>query len=108
MAGARTSLTRFVTTDYVLDEAATLFKARGHGQLAAAVFEITWSSAACRIEWTGPSRFEHAKRFFFQYDDHGYSFTDCVSFVVMSELGLTKAFATDRHFVEAGFELVLS
>lgn len=29
---------RFVTTDYVLDETATLLKARGHGLLVAGVF----------------------------------------------------------------------
>ncbi|MGH7943662.1 MAG: hypothetical protein ACREH8_17335 [Opitutaceae bacterium] len=43
-------------------------------------------------------RFESAKVFFRKHADHGYSFTDCTSFVVMRELGISDALTTDRHF----------
>jgi predicted nucleic acid-binding protein len=33
------------------------------------------------------------------------SLVDCVSFTVMKDLGLTTAFAFDRHFEQAGFAL---
>ena len=59
------------------------------------------------MEWIGPQRFELAKAFFRKHADHGYSFTDCTSFVVMRELALTEALTTDRHFVEAGFKALL-
>lgn len=36
------------------------------------------------------------------------SLVDCVSFYVMSERGLTRAFALDRHFAERGFDIVPS
>ena len=39
MARAARDRGRFVTTDYVLDEAVTLLKARGHGELIAPLFE---------------------------------------------------------------------
>lgn len=39
---------------------------------------------------------------------HGYSFTDCLSFVVMADHGIQEAFATDRHFNEAGFTALLA
>ena len=44
---------------------------------------------------------------FAEHIDHGYSFTDCASFVVMSELGIRDALTTDRHFTEAGFRALL-
>ena len=50
MAQAARSQGRFVTTDYVLDEAVTLLKARGHGALLAPLFDTIDNSAATRIE----------------------------------------------------------
>jgi uncharacterized protein len=39
--------------------------------------------------------------------DKGWSFTDCISFVVMEEQGLTEALTTDHHFEQAGFKALL-
>ena len=39
--------------------------------------------------------------------DKGWSFTDCISFVVMKEQGLVEALTTDRHFTQAGFKALL-
>ncbi len=39
--------------------------------------------------------------------DKEWGLTDCLSFVVMQERGLTDALTTDRHFVQAGFEALL-
>jgi uncharacterized protein len=64
-------------------------------------------SAGIRLEWIGPDRFNAAKAFFRKHADHGYSFTDCTSFVVMRELRLTEALTTDEHFAEAGFRALL-
>ena len=35
--------------------------------------------------------------------DKNWSLTDCISFVVMQERGLTEALTTDHHFEQAGF-----
>jgi hypothetical protein len=35
------------------------------------------------------------------------SFVDCASFVLMRELGLADALAADRHFEQAGFNILL-
>jgi predicted nucleic acid-binding protein len=35
--------------------------------------------------------------------DKGWSLVDCASFVVMREMGIVEALATDRHFEQAGF-----
>ena len=36
--------------------------------------------------------------------DKDWSLTDCISFVAMKDRGITKAFTTDHHFEQAGFE----
>jgi uncharacterized protein len=97
----------FVTTDYILDEAATLLRTRGHGHLVRALFEAVIGSAACRIEWMDPDRFARTQRFFLKHSDQSWSFTDCFSFVVMHGLGLRDALTTDAHFRQAGFNPLL-
>jgi predicted nucleic acid-binding protein len=96
-----------VTTDYILDETATLLKARGGGHRLAQFFQFVTNSNAIRIEWMHSARFTKATEFLLRHADHGYSFTDCVSFVVMRELRLTESLTTDKHFPEAGFRALL-
>ncbi len=39
--------------------------------------------------------------------DKEWSLTDCISFVIMQERGLTEALTTDKHFQQAGFIVLL-
>jgi hypothetical protein len=39
--------------------------------------------------------------------DKDWGLTDCVSFVVMSDLGLKEALTADKHFQQAGFRALL-
>lgn len=39
--------------------------------------------------------------------DKEWSFTDCISFVVMEREGITEALSADRHFAQAGFRALL-
>lgn len=45
---------------------------------------------------------EKALDLFEKYDDKSFSFTDCISFVVMQDLRIQEAFAFDDHFVQMG------
>lgn len=98
---------RLILTDYIIDEAATLAKMRAGAHASLRLLEIVDRSAAFSIIWIGPERFKSARAFFRKHADHGYSFTDCTSFVVMRELDITDALTTDRHFIEAGFKALL-
>jgi len=100
---ARASQRGFVTTDYVLDETATLLKARSHGHLLASFFDTLATSNICRIEWTDSVRFGAVQDFFLKHIGHAWSFTDCLSFRVMKESRLQEALTKDTHFAEAGF-----
>jgi predicted nucleic acid-binding protein len=48
-----------------------------------------------------------AWRVFSTYRDKGWSFTDCVSRVVMERLGITTAAAFDEHFHQFGMVAVV-
>jgi hypothetical protein len=96
-----------VTTDYVLDETATLLRARSQERVVSDFFDYVDRSRALSVEWITPRRFNEVRRFFEAHSDHDYSFTDCVSFLVMQERAIGEALTKDRHFVEAGFLALL-
>jgi len=100
--------TRFVTTDYVLDETATLLKARRHVKLLAMLFSVLRDSRACRLEWMDLERFGEVEQYFLKHADQEWSFTDCASFVVMRRLRLRAALTKDAHFRAAGFQPLLA
>ena len=104
---ARRQKRAFVTTDYVLDETATLLKMRGFAHRITAFFEIIDESRACRIEWMDSARFQETRAFFLKHGDQAWSFTDCMSFLVMKQLGLRDALTKDEHFRQAGYNVLL-
>ena len=96
-----------VATDYVIAETINLAVARRGRLVADRVLDLIEQSEGIRVEWIGGERFGATKAFFRKHADHGYSFTDCTSFVVMRELGIADALTTDRHFAQAGFRPLL-
>ena len=98
---------RLVVSDYVVAESVNLANARGGSTVARRVLDLIEQSAGVRMEWIGTDRFELTKTFFRKHADHGYSFTDCTSIVLMRQLRLAEALTTDKHFVEAGFRSLL-
>jgi hypothetical protein len=98
---------RACTTDYVVDETATLLKARGLRHLNQAFFTMLDQSEALVFYYIHEERFRKSRRYFERYADHDYSFTDCTSFVLMQEIGIRQALTKDNHFGEAGFDVLL-
>ena len=92
---------RYVTSEYIVDETATILLIR-HSHAAASDFlETVERSEALRLEWIGPARFYAAASLFRRHTDKEWSFTDCVSFTLMRELRIGDAFTTDHHFTQA-------
>ena len=98
---------RLVSSDYVLDEAFTLARARSGATAAIRLMDLIEGTAALDLEWVSYERFERAKALFRRYADQAFSLTDCTSFVLMRELELGGAVTSDEHFRIAGFELVV-
>lgn len=107
LQSARQARRRFATSDYVLDETATLLKARGFAHLVPALFGTLLASKACQLIWTDAARFHGARAFFLKHLDQAWSFTDCVSFCLMKELHIREALTKDIHFQQAGFVALL-
>jgi uncharacterized protein len=51
--------------------------------------------------------YARAMRLYGERPDKEWGLTDCVSFVVMQERGLTEALTTDDHFRQAGYRPLL-
>lgn len=99
----------FVTTNFVFSEAVTLIRYKMH-HTAAVAFGKTIrqlsESGLLEIVRVSATQETEAWRIFEQYIDHDFSFTDCASFAVMSDLNISEVFTGDRHFAAMGFLLV--
>jgi predicted nucleic acid-binding protein len=96
-----------VTTEFVLLEVGNFF-CRGNGR---AIFQTMIDSlrAAEDIEIVPASAelFNGGFALFTSRPDKEWSLTDCISFVVMRERGLSNALTADHHFEQAGFVALL-
>jgi predicted nucleic acid-binding protein len=104
---ARAARRCFVTTDYILDETATLLKARGPVHLIRPFFDTVTASRVCHVIWTDRDLFSQAQAYFLDHLDHEYSFTDCLSFCAMAARRTRDVLTKDAHFAEAGFRVLL-
>lgn len=101
-AWLETNTDLLVTTDYVIDELLTLMKMRGEFQRALRVGAALFTEELAQVVWVRPDDIAQAWDTFQRYHDKGWSFTDCVSRVVMQRLGIQQAFAFDAHFRQFG------
>ncbi len=97
---------RLVSTDYVIDEACTLAKARAGSEAAFRLLDLLNGTAALDLEWIGPDRFDRAEVLFRKYRDQTFSFTDCTSFALMRERRIREVITGDDHFRIMGFQLL--
>jgi predicted nucleic acid-binding protein len=96
-----------VTTEFVLLETANFFKhPLDRGKFAAFV-EGLRSDSATNLVPCDSSWFQKGLDRFSLRLDKEWSLTDCISFVVMEEHGLTEALSEDHHFEQAGFIVLL-
>ncbi len=91
-----------VTTDFVLNEAATLIRMETDVEAAARFVRSVLASPSVTLLWIDRDHFESALEIFERHADKRWSFTDCTSFVVMGALGIDQAFTFDRNFEQAG------
>ena len=97
---------RLVTTNHVFDETVTLARARLGHPAAAALGELLLEPEVVDLVRAEPADESAAWELFLAREDQRYSFTDCVSFVLMRRLGLAVAAALDEDFLSEGFETV--
>jgi len=91
-----------ITTNFVVDETITLLRYRLGHHMAAEVGRKLWAEELAQLIFINRATERRAWHLFLKYGDHRFSFTDCTSFVVMEQLGLTEAFVFDRDFESYG------
>ncbi len=99
--------TRFVTTSLVIAEMHILIaRHRSAGDALRFVDVVREDPIHSVLYVDADLEREAIDRWLRPYTDHRFSLADAVSFEVMRRERLTVAFALDRHFLTAGFELV--
>jgi predicted nucleic acid-binding protein len=96
-----------ITSNYIFDEILTLAKMRLGPDIAAVFGEKLWNQEITSLVRVTDRDETEAWNIFLKYKDKGFSFTDCTSFALMERLGISTAFAFDRHFSQYGQFVVI-
>lgn len=95
-----------LTTQLVLAEIVTHLRRRAGWEVSRRVGEALLSSRGIEIVGLDDDQLQAAWREFVRNPDPKLSFCDAASFVLMRERGIQGALTFDRHFADAGFEVL--
>jgi predicted nucleic acid-binding protein len=95
-----------ITTDAVLLEVGNALARNFKGQ-AAEVIEDFLTSEEVEIVTLDAALFQRAFDLYRTHTDKAWGMTDCISFVVMRERGVTDALTNDKDFRQAGFNALM-
>ena len=101
---------RILTTDAVLTEVANTFSKTALRPIAHQVIEAFQASVRPRVAQlihVDAGLWQRGWQFFQDRPDKDWSLTDCISFLVMQDRKLRRAFTSDHHFEQAGFEKLM-
>lgn len=97
-----------VTTEMILAEFLNCFSDYGALRLAAATAAASLlNSPQINVIPQTSELFTRALEFYLDVDDKSWNLTDCASFLVMKDEGLSVALTYHHHFVQAGFQALL-
>lgn len=97
---------QLLITDAVLLEVGNTL-ARHHKQEAVEAIQYALASPEIEVVHLTPELFEKGFALYRGYKDKVWGLVDCISFVVMREAGVTAALTFDRHFEQAGFQVLM-
>ncbi len=96
------------TTDAVLLEIAAAFSHPNQRDIAVRLWDQFHSSAVpYRVIECSGRMMQEAMTLYRSRTDKSWSLTDCLSFVVKKQEGLTAALTPDQHFPQAGFRALM-
>jgi uncharacterized protein len=98
---------QLVTTEWVLTEVGDAFSQPGARQKFIRLLDLLRKQPDVEIVSSTSDLFRRGTDFFSTRPDKEWSLTDCISFVVMNERGITDALTNDHHFEQAGFQILL-
>jgi len=92
-----------VTTSFIFAEVVAYMSSHGFHRKAVQFGNNLMQDPFVQFIHIDAGLLHDAWSYFQRHDDKDYSLTDCVSFVLMRNMGITAAFTFDRHFEQAGF-----
>ena len=96
-----------VTSAWVLTELANYLAGTGNRNAFVRLLRELRKDAQVVIVPPGEEFFERGIELYAARADKRWSLTDCISFLIMEERGITDALTTDHHFEQAGFRALL-
>ena len=97
-----------LTTTYVFDEIVTFLNSRNLHHKAVEIGNQLLESPDIELVEIDQVLFKQGWEYFQKYHDKSYSFTDCLSFIVMQDRKISTALTLDNHFRQAGFKILPS
>jgi uncharacterized protein len=95
------------TTTWILTELGDALAAQGTRGTFVAFLEFVRSNPQIIVVPTTDAVFSLGVELYRRRPDKAWSLTDCISFAVMEQNGITEALTGDHHFEQAGFVALL-
>jgi len=98
---------KLTTTDWVLNEVGNSLSKLSNRHKMLPLYDFLSNHPLIAIIPATRVQFEQGLRLFDARRDKSWSLTDCISFEMMKEHGLSEALTNDHHFEQAGFKALL-
>ena len=98
---------QLVLTDYVVLEVANALCKIPFRAAAVELINSIRATKSIQVVEIDKVIYKEAWMLYSERPDKEWSLTDCASFVVMRQTGITEAFTTDSHFEQAGFVILI-
>lgn len=96
-----------ITTEYILVELANGLSTLRFRKQAEGTISALQNSTDVKIIPGSDELFNAGFSLYCKHSDKEWSLTDCISFAFMKTHGLKEVLATDKHFKQAGFRILL-
>jgi predicted nucleic acid-binding protein len=97
---------QLLTTPHIFAETVTRILRRVSHEKAVKAGNLIRNESAIEIITPDKQALDLAWEIFVKYDDQNFSFVDCISFAVMRQMKITRAFTFDNHFTTMGFQII--
>ncbi len=105
---SRTPGLTLVTTELVLIELADALCKPPQRDEVRALWNVVEGDPAFQLVRATSELIQRGRKLYRERADKEWPLTDCISFVVMQDQGLSEALTADHHFKQAGFKALLA
>lgn len=108
VAVSRTPGLTLVTTELVLMDLADALCKPPQRDEVSALWNVVETDPAFRLVRATSELIQRGRKLYRERADKDWPLTDCISFEVMQDHGLSEALTADHHFEKAGFKTLLT